>query len=329
MKCFVISPIGQPGSPSREHADDVFECIIKPALKEADVEGRRADHVKDVGRITKQMYDDILTSDFCVALLHGFNPNVFYELAVAHSAGIPVILLSEKGIDPPFDLKDERVFHYDLTPRSIYRGDNVRAMLSMIDSVRRLQGKREVPFGSNLTPLNASAADLPYLLRNETNATADYWLQLVSRARTRLYLAGIGFTGWRGIPGMREALGTVAASGCECRVLTMDVQNPAFACMMNPEVAAHNIASQETSFVEARSWFKIAFAGASKSDVRALRKGMLFQQVIVSDGQALISPYLFSATTGYSPRLDINESCPVFGAFLREFDDLWKANALN
>ena len=88
------------------------------------------------------MYDAILNADFCIAVLHGFNPNVFYELAVAHSAGIPVILLSEQGIDPPFDLKDERVFHYDLSPRAIHRGDNVRGLVIMIESVRRLQGKR-------------------------------------------------------------------------------------------------------------------------------------------------------------------------------------------
>ena len=30
MKCFVISPIGQPGTAVREHADDVFECVIVP-----------------------------------------------------------------------------------------------------------------------------------------------------------------------------------------------------------------------------------------------------------------------------------------------------------
>jgi hypothetical protein len=329
MKCFVISPIGQPGSPAREHADDVFECIIKPALKEADIDGQRADHVKDVGRITRQMYDAILGSDFCIAVLHGFNPNVFYELAVAHSAGIPGILLSEKGIDPPFDLKDERVFHYDLAPRSIFRGDNVRALLTMIDSMRRLQGKREVPFGANLIPLSATGADLPYLLRNESNATAEFWLQLVSRARKRLYLAGIGFTGWRGIPGMREALGATAVSGCEIRVLTIDAQNPAFGCMLNPNVAAANLASQAPSLDEARSWFKSALGDVSKLDVRALRNGMLFQQIIVSDDQVLVSPYLFSATTGYSPRLEIKESCPVFGAFLREFDELWKANSPN
>src|SRR5581483_4692279 len=58
MKCFVISPIGQPGSAIRDHADDVFECIIRPALEEMQITGRRADHIKDVGRITRQIYDD-------------------------------------------------------------------------------------------------------------------------------------------------------------------------------------------------------------------------------------------------------------------------------
>jgi hypothetical protein len=53
MRCFVISPIGQPGTEMRDHADDVYECIIEPALKQAGVEGRRADHITDVGRNNK------------------------------------------------------------------------------------------------------------------------------------------------------------------------------------------------------------------------------------------------------------------------------------
>jgi hypothetical protein len=327
MRCFVISPIGQPGSETREHADDVFECIIEPALKETNVEGRRADHIKDVGRITKQMYGDILSSDFCIALLHGFNPNVFYEMAVAHCSGIPVILLSEKGIDPPFDLKDERVFHYDLRPRSIHRGENIRGLTAMIESVRRLDGARQVPFGDNLTPLNAAAATLPYALKDETNATGEFWLQLISRARNRLCIAGIGFTGWRGIPGMREALGTVAASGCAVRVLTMDAQNPAFGGMLNPDVASSDVAGQAPRLEEVRSWFRGALGKQSQVEVRSLQRGLFFQQTIICDDLALVSPYLYSAGTGFSPCLEITASCPTFAKFLHEFDVLWKANA--
>jgi hypothetical protein len=126
---------------------------------------------------------------------------------------------------------------------------------------------------------------------------------------------------------MREVLAETAKSGCEIRVLTMDAENPAFASMLNPAVSAAAVALQGPSLTEARSWFRSAVGDAPRSGVRALRNGMLFQQIIISDDQALVSPYLYSATTGYSPCLQIKESCPVFGAFLREFDELWKGNA--
>lgn len=144
------------------------------------------------------------------------------------------MLLSEKGVDPPFDLKDERVLHYDLSPRAIYKGDNIRELLAKIESVRRLEGRREVPFGANLSPLNAAGIALPYDLKQETNANAERWLQLVRGARTRLYLGGIGFTGWRGMPGMREALSAVVQAGCDIRVMTIDVANPVFPHIFNP-----------------------------------------------------------------------------------------------
>jgi hypothetical protein len=272
------------------------------------------------------MFDDILTSDFCIAVLHGFNPNVFYELAVAHSAGIPVIMLSEKGVDPPFDLKDERVFYYDLSPRTIFRGDNPLGLVASINSVRELKGRREVPFGNGLIPLNATSVEL-YSIKPETNATGDFWLQLVSRTRKRLCLAGIGFTGWRGIPGMREALETAAKAGCEIRVLTLDGKNPAFGYMMNPEVAGFKKSKEAPpDYSETRSWFKNALGGSPKSEVRALTSGMLFQQIIIADDQALISPYLFSCNTGHSPRLDIKAGCREFNSFLLEFDTLWRLN---
>jgi hypothetical protein len=327
VRCFVISPIGQPGSAIREHADDVFECIIRPAFKEAAVEGRRADHIKDVGRITKQMYNDILSADFCIAVLHGHNPNVFYEVAVAHSAGVPVILLSEKGNDPPFDLKDERLLHYDLGPRPIYRGDNIHALVTMMESVRRLQGSRVVPFDHSLRPLNASADDQLYSLVNETNASAKFWLDLVGNTRKRLFIAGLGFIGWRGIPGMKEALSTVGASGCEVRVMTMDATNAAFSAMLNPEVTTLDYASQAARITEARNWFRNSLGEGQNVEVRAIVQGTLFQQIIIRDDEALISPYLYSANTGFSPCIKIKEGGPGFLAYLGEFEQIWRANS--
>jgi O-acetyl-ADP-ribose deacetylase (regulator of RNase III) len=120
--CFVISPIGQEGMAIHNHADDVFEFIIQPAMKkfkeifDIEINAVRADHIEQMGGITKQMFDEILKADLCVAILTGHNPNVFYELAVAQAAARPVIMLIEKGQSLPFDVKDLRCVEYELQP---------------------------------------------------------------------------------------------------------------------------------------------------------------------------------------------------------------------
>jgi hypothetical protein len=50
-----------------------------------------------------------------VAELTTKNPNVFYELGLAHALEKPVVLVSSNEGDVPFDLKHIRVIYYDLT----------------------------------------------------------------------------------------------------------------------------------------------------------------------------------------------------------------------
>ena len=42
------------------------------------------------------------------------NPNVFYELGLAHALQKPVVLVSSNSDDVPFDLKHIRVIYYDV-----------------------------------------------------------------------------------------------------------------------------------------------------------------------------------------------------------------------
>ena len=133
--CFVISPIGLPGSEIREHADDVFDFIIKPAAEKAGYAPFRADHEARPGTITEQMYDHILGDDLLIAILTGHNPNVFYEIAVAEAAARPLILLIDKGQSIPFDISTRRMLQYDLKPR---HGSEVRLTLDTLG----LRGRR-------------------------------------------------------------------------------------------------------------------------------------------------------------------------------------------
>ena len=44
------------------------------------------------------------------------NPNVFYEVGIAHTLEKPVLLLSQSIEDVPFDLRHRRVLPYEYSP---------------------------------------------------------------------------------------------------------------------------------------------------------------------------------------------------------------------
>jgi hypothetical protein len=68
-RCFVISPIGAPGSDVRVHADDVYNYIIEPVTKNLGYDTQRGDHMARPGRISEQMYESILHDDLLIAVL--------------------------------------------------------------------------------------------------------------------------------------------------------------------------------------------------------------------------------------------------------------------
>jgi hypothetical protein len=327
MKCFIISPIGAEGTPVRKHADDVFACVIRPALEMAKVTGHRSDHREDVGRISRQMFGDILGADFCIGVLKGYNPNVFYELAVAHSAGIPVILLREKGDpDPPFDLRDERVFDYDLGPQPIMNNVNPVALAKRIELLRKDARTRKVPFGEEgMSPLNAAPEQTVSVVR-ETASTAEFWRSQVETAKERYYIAGIALGDWRGNAGMPDALRKAAQRGVDIRILTMHSDNPALAAMLNTRISTHTSEQVGTLAEAVREHFRIVLGNHANAQVRGIRKGMLHQQIIITDDRALVTPYLFSSDTGRAPRIDARRGSGIFDAALREFNALWTMN---
>lgn len=119
---FVISPIGAAGTPESIKAQAVLDYIIRQALTLPTWKVIRADEEADSGSITHKVIERIATSDLIVADLTDHNPNVFYELAVAHGYDKPVVNLMTDGQRMPFDIVDQRAVFYDLTdPGSVHR----------------------------------------------------------------------------------------------------------------------------------------------------------------------------------------------------------------
>jgi len=112
-KCFVISPIGEKGSPERDSADKVLKHLIRKSLS-SDFDISRADEDLNPGAISPTMMASILEADLVIADLSGLNPNVFYELAIAHGYNKPTVHLQRSGEAIPFDIKDMRIVRYNV-----------------------------------------------------------------------------------------------------------------------------------------------------------------------------------------------------------------------
>lgn len=117
--CFVISPIGEAGSPIRENADDLLEFIIRPALEIFDFEVVRGDHRSETNQIDVDVIQMVQDADLCICDITGHNPNVMYELGRRDETMKDVIVMKRAGEPLPVDLGSRRCIEYDLsTPRT-------------------------------------------------------------------------------------------------------------------------------------------------------------------------------------------------------------------
>jgi hypothetical protein len=105
--CFVMMPFADP-------IGSYYTKIYEPAIEKTGLRPRRADDdIFAVGKIMDQVWSGISNAKVLVAELTGRNPNVFYELGLAHALRKPVVLVASNEIDVPFDVRHIRVIYYD------------------------------------------------------------------------------------------------------------------------------------------------------------------------------------------------------------------------
>lgn len=116
-RCFVLSPIGEPGSVTREHANRVCTEIIDPALCPLGFEPHRIDQKNrnPGGSIPAAIVQELRESPLCVAVLTELNPNVMFEVGVRQAWDLPIIHLCEFGTDLPFDIRSRDTVFYSLS----------------------------------------------------------------------------------------------------------------------------------------------------------------------------------------------------------------------
>ncbi len=117
--CFVISPIGKPGTEKHTKFKEVLDYIIKAALKASgySLQVLRADDIDRAGSFIKDILESLYGSYVVVADLTEQNPNVFYELGVRHALSPRTILIAQSIDDIPSDLREYRTIVYDTSAK--------------------------------------------------------------------------------------------------------------------------------------------------------------------------------------------------------------------
>jgi hypothetical protein len=115
--CFVIMPFGRkPDASGREiDFDVIYKDIIEPAIHDVGFDSVRADEEVNAGIIHKAMFERLALSEYAIADLTIFNPNVYYELGVRHAVRPQTtVLLSAEASRLPFDVGNLRALPYAL-----------------------------------------------------------------------------------------------------------------------------------------------------------------------------------------------------------------------
>ena len=108
--CFVVMPF-------EDRRTEIYqEYIKKPIHDELGIACRRADDITRSSGIMQDVWAMLRSCSVVIADLSDRNPNVFYELGLAHAMKKPTVLVSESLDSVPFDLRSMRVVVYGDRP---------------------------------------------------------------------------------------------------------------------------------------------------------------------------------------------------------------------
>lgn len=91
-----------------------YDCVVKPVFDRMKLKIRKADEIWSVNPIYDDIIKEIQAASVIVVDISGKNPNVFYELGVAHTIKQEktIILTHDEIASTPFDVAHFRIIKY-------------------------------------------------------------------------------------------------------------------------------------------------------------------------------------------------------------------------
>jgi tetratricopeptide (TPR) repeat protein len=156
--CFILMPFGIKANAygSMINFDRVYQDLIAPAVRNAELEPLRADQEITGGIIHKPMFERLILCPFAIADLTSANANVYYELGVRHAfKPFSTVQIIAEGSRLPFDVQMLRTIPYSLGADGVPDPAKASATSSAITSFLK-----EARKGANDSPIFQLIDDL-------------------------------------------------------------------------------------------------------------------------------------------------------------------------
>jgi hypothetical protein len=151
--CFVMMPF-------QDLYRAQYEKVIRPAIESAGLECRRGDEIYSQQNVVDDIWASIRTCRVVLAELSGRNPNVMYEIGLAHAIGKPILLITRDERDVPFDLRNLRYIYYDTNDPNW--GENLRkSITSLLEKILNVTAKHAHLDGITVRSILPSAPTEP------------------------------------------------------------------------------------------------------------------------------------------------------------------------
>ncbi len=105
--------------PFKEELKPVYDDHVKLVINQLGMSIKRGDDFFANQGIMEDIWSAINEAEIVIADCTDKNPNVFYEIGIAHTLGKPTILITQNPDDVPFDLRHLRYIKYEFTPRGM------------------------------------------------------------------------------------------------------------------------------------------------------------------------------------------------------------------
>ncbi len=173
-KCFFIMPFNEKGNATYAH--------LSQALKDKGFFPVRVDMNPESSFIMHKIMKEIVTSNYIIVDISGNNPNVFYELGIAHTfkESPNVIIIKDKETNAPSDIRHINYIEYN--------HDNYLLLAeNVIHSLDALSYITELSYALSINGLLDDSMDYDFILQTIESGFSQMEISIITKTLNEDY----------------------------------------------------------------------------------------------------------------------------------------------